>query len=387
MKIINFFFKIIIAIIGMLSVSCIEKKSNNKYYVAPLIKSAKSFISFANLAYCNKKVIKSLSCPLCSDILNNSYQFQKVLTTKYEKRKFRVVILKSEKNEQIILSFSGPKSTEDPEFFSSIYALNQQKFRSGRIETIFANVYNNMQKKLAEILKNLFNYFEHLKKFKVIFIGHGFGGSLATLAAYDLVDDNIVDRNLNQPLVYAYGSLKIGDEAFTNAVNNKVKVIKIIKNSDMVPFLNNCRWANHKWTCDSNKLASSPFPSIEPEKKSPVDEEKRYYPSTFSMAYASHPLRSSFLEIKESSQTLNNKNNQVGYYYGGANHASYFRHSNDNKFFWNPIGSEILFSRSFKKYQICSVTNSGNGKCQQTFHRFLNIDENSYYFRKQIDSC
>lgn len=372
-------------ILSSLQVYCSKNKSETEHYVTPLIKSAKSFLAFANVAYCNKEVIRSLTCPLCSDILNSSFKAEKVITTHFEKRLFRTVILKSDKAQEVVVAFSGPQLSKDPEFYSAIYSIGQQKFRAGRVEPLFANVYNSLKKKLIDNLKCLLHYSEHTKKFKVVFVGHGIGGSIATLGAFDLIQEGIINSNDNHPLVYAYGSLKIGDDAFINAVNSKVKVVRIIKNSDMVPFLNNCRWVNYRWTCDDQKVAASPFPSSEPVKKSPADEDRRYYPSSFAMAYASHPMRSSFLETGEKKNLKNNK--QVGYYYGGVNHEAYYRHSEDNKLFWNPIGSEIIFSKSFKKYQICSFTQSGNGKCEQTFHRFLDVDENSYYFRKHIDSC
>ena len=80
MKLSNYLF-ISIATILLSSINLINSAQNN-YFITPLIKTAKAYSSFANLPYCNLEVINSLSCPLCSSILDASFKVVSTHTNK-----------------------------------------------------------------------------------------------------------------------------------------------------------------------------------------------------------------------------------------------------------------------------------------------------------------
>lgn len=360
-----------------------KSKANNNYWITPYIKTAKSFISFANLPYCNLDVINALTCPLCSSIIDGSYKVQKAFSTTFEKREFKYVILKSDPHKEIVVSFGGPKLVNDHEFFATIYSFGYDKFRGVQVEKIFLNVYKNeMQKnlktKISELLKN-----KDTKNYKFIFVGHGIGGSLATLAAFDLVKEKVVNVNKDKtsPIIYSYGQFKIGNDDFVKEVNSLFKVVRIVKNSDWTPLLSNCKYEESvgKYVCgkEAKNLGSTVNAKNEPQKKSPGEETKRYNPTTFNMAYAGSPLRSSFLEATK----------QVDFHYGGQPNDSYYKYTDNDKFFYQPIGSEVLFSESFKKWQVCSITEKLNGKCERTIPKFFDPKENSNYFNQKVDTC
>ena len=63
-------FLLLISLI-LLSVSSTKKiKTDTNYWIRPLIKTAGSYISFANLPYFSLNAIEGLACPLCSSILD-----------------------------------------------------------------------------------------------------------------------------------------------------------------------------------------------------------------------------------------------------------------------------------------------------------------------------
>jgi hypothetical protein len=78
--------------------------------------------------------------------------------------------------------------------------------------------------------------------------GHSLGGSIATLAAYDLVLQNIATR----PLVYTFGEPRTGNKAFATAVMSKIPdVFRLVHYRDMVAHLPPCNT-----TFDLFKLAN-----------------------------------------------------------------------------------------------------------------------------------
>lgn len=364
--------------------STIESKSNteneSEYWIHPLIKAAKSFLSFAQVPYCPKDVIRSLACPLCSSILDGSYKVKEIVQTRVEKRSFKAVILQSDSHGEIVITFGAPKLQEDPTFYASVYTGGITKFKDVHVESIFALVYQSgFDLKIRNAVSNLL---KKNRNYKIVVVGHSFGGALAALAAYDLHHHRVISQR-NEPRVYSYGALKVGDTDFVNSLNSKMKVVRIIKNSDLAPVLSNCEWISFKqmWDCTTSK---APKPNNGPAPVSPGEMSQTYYPSTFNMAHGGPVLRHSFLE-KVSKLRKNKKD--VDYYYGGRNHEVYYKHADNPQFTWQPIGSEVIFNKTFKKWQVCSYTAGGNGMCGVMQHPWFDGSENKNYFHQNIDDC
>jgi hypothetical protein len=226
------------------------------------------------------------------------------------------------------------------------------------------------------------------KGYNVVLVGHSFGGALAALSAFDLYHNRVISQH-NAPKVYTYGALKVGDNDFINFLNSKMKVTRIIKNTDLAPVLSNCNYVSFtgKWDCSTSK---APKPENGPAPVSPSEMSKTYYPSTFNMAHGGPVLRPhSFLEKASKVNKLrkSKKNKDVDYYYGGRNHEVYYKHADNPRFTWQPIGSEVIFNKSFKKWQVCSFTPGGNGMCGVMSHPSFDGTENSNYFHKKVDEC
>jgi predicted alpha/beta hydrolase family esterase len=132
---------------------------------------------------------------------------------------FKGVLLYSPVNQEIIISFSGPKST-DNKFYKKLWSEGFSKFHDLNIETPYVSDYNNITKTLKESLKKLEQEYPLIKDFKFIFVGHSFGGSLAVLSAYDIISTKFVGTfEIRAPIVNTYGQLRIGDSDFVGKVN------------------------------------------------------------------------------------------------------------------------------------------------------------------------
>ena len=371
--------------------SSIESKSNTEekeeYWITPLIKAAKAFLSFAQVPYCPPDVIRALSCPLCSSILDNSYKVKQIIKQDVERRHFTAVILKSDNHKEIVVTFGAPKLHEDPTFYGAVYAGGYTRYKNVHVEPIFAHVYQSgFDHKIRSTVGALLN--KH-KGYNVVTVGHSFGGALAALSAYDLYHHKIITEH-NAPKVYSYGALKVGDNDFVTYLNSKMKVTRIIKNTDLAPVLANCNYvqSSQRWDCSSSRA-----PKDAPTGPAPVslgEMSQTYYPGTFNMAHGGPPMRvgrGSFLETSSKLRKIKKTKKDVDYYYGGRNQEVYYKHADKPQFMWQPIGSEVIFNKTFKKWQVCSFTAGGNGMCGVMQHPHFDGTENSSYFHKKVDEC
>lgn len=116
-----------------------------------------------------------------------------------------------------------------------------------KVERTYLEIYEG---KFAAHLKKTIESYQ--KKFaatardqKWIFVGHSFGGSLATLAAFDLMHKKVIAAvpEIDSPIVYSYGALRVGDAEFVDQVNAAFRVVRIVKSNDMYPRLPSCTWS------------------------------------------------------------------------------------------------------------------------------------------------
>ena len=207
--------------------------------------TAQNYIHVAKLAYCPKQLILAKRCKACHFVLNNYKTFFIHSVNQNKKRLFQFVILYSDVKKEILISFSGPK-TEQTIFFNKVYKKGfvtvKELGENVKIENYYWEIYskymrNILQKKINRIVRN-----SKRNKYRVVFIGHSFGGSLAVLAAYDLVKLNLVKTNtsINSPIIYTFGQLRIGDNFFVEAANKLIKIMRFMRSDDFVTRVPSC---------------------------------------------------------------------------------------------------------------------------------------------------
>ncbi len=136
--------------------------------------------------------------------------------------------------------------------YKKLWAKGFSSFHDLSIETPYISVYNKLWAALKESIKKLEQEHPLIKNFKVIFVGHSFGGSLAVLAAYALIHTKTVNSEV-APLVYTYGQLRIGGANFVGKVNETVKVMRIIKDNDYMTRAPQCIPSDsNPWSCYSD---------------------------------------------------------------------------------------------------------------------------------------
>jgi len=93
------------------------------------------------------------------------------------------------------------------------------------------------------------------KKFQVYFAGHSIGGSLATLAAFDLQKSNVAKKIK----VFSPAPLRLGDATYVAMVNSYITVYRIVKKSDYLVRIPNCYYSStyKMWRCFNPSIVRS----------------------------------------------------------------------------------------------------------------------------------
>jgi hypothetical protein len=394
MKLLN---KLVLSLVIFLVSSSVfsECKSSSKrsststqYWIRPLIKNAKGYLSFANLAYCKPEIINALACPLCSSILDGSFKVLDVHSAVFKNHTYRYVILASESHKEVVISFAGPKFN-DGLFFTSIYTSGWHALHGEQIEKAYTNVYNSHI--AASLHKSVGALAGKLKGYKYILIGHSFGGSLAVLAAFDLMKKNLLQKTPESPLVYSYGQLRIGDDHFVETVNSMFKVVRIVKNSDFMGRIPNCVFSKQtgNWRCfrDTQNLMMR-FPEYRRYimNYGQHNGQKQHY-TGLQAAYGNNGrsfLEKSVRNKKGYFYTAHNPGNKV-YSYGstttnaGANGFGNIQYS-------QPMGAEVLFSKRFTKFQVCSYF-KGIPNCEQQLPKKFHPSGHANYYGENVEEC
>lgn len=376
-----------------------QAKAHTKttYWVRPLIKTAKSYHSFANLAYCPGDVINQLGCPLCDQLLDNSFEVFKYYKHKHRGYTFTFVILYSVNRNEVVIALSGPRNP-NPAFFGTIYARGFRQMKGHpdiKIENTYLDAYEGkFQRKLFRYIQDYNDKFNvEEKTHKYVFVGHNFGGSLATLAAFDMANKKVVpiEPELDSPIVYSYGALRIGNNVFVNQSNGLFKIVRIIKEGDLNPRMPSCTWSPsiNRFRCEEDWDYSDVKHSTRPELLNYI---QNYYGKGGLEAGIQAPFRS-FLATSEEEET-----EQPGWSYGTNNPGytvnnlgdpfdEHGRTSDDGKITYSqPLGAEVLFSNDFKKHTVCSYF-YGIPNCEKQINPEYSKDSGKSYFNTDITDC
>lgn len=148
------------------------------------------------------------------------------LVTRLGGPRFLGFIIQSKR--EIIISFRGTEDITD--IFKDV-ELIQVNFpfvsQAGKTHKGFTKIYRK------RVRKHVMDTLLHLSNRKKLYItGHSLGGALATLCALDVA----VNTTFKQPILYTFGSPRVGNSAFVSSYNSIMEQsIRVINAYDMVP--------------------------------------------------------------------------------------------------------------------------------------------------------
>jgi hypothetical protein len=211
---------------------------------------AKTFAAFSKYANCGKRPL-TINCQRCLNPGSGYKMFFYYQFTRLLKYDYKFFIHYNDSLRQVIVSFAGP-SVNSHEYIQMIYTRGWSflKFHKVQIEREFKIVYFlKMRRVLIEKLKKV----RHSGRggYRFIFTGYSLGGSLATLAAFDLTKIGLINRHEHHPAVYTYGSLRIGDAHFVSLINSTLTLYRVVKEDDFLVRIPNCYYSSiaNTWRC------------------------------------------------------------------------------------------------------------------------------------------
>lgn len=340
--------------------------------------NAKTYVPFARLAYCQRPIIEKFSCGFCNQFAignYNPYFIHSVVLP--PNRAFQLLILYSDIKKEVVISFSGP-SSEHGNFFTSIFLegfIIIPQIGNLKVEKVYWEIYSqHFRNLLIEKIRKFLSFGR--ADYKFIFVGHSFGGSIATLASFDLVYNRIIPKNplINSPQVFTYGQLRIGDSDYINRLNTEIKIVRVIKKDDYIAHMPNCVFLNGQYKCfDTSEALIRVMPRLK------VYIDSCGNPKTFF----------SFLETKKKFKSNNKNNNKKdpiirGTTMIGGNLVPTHRPI----FYTQPLGTELLYARAFDRVEKCTYVN-GIPVCEKQikFPTTFIPDVHRLYYNINMELC
>jgi len=253
----------------------------------------------------------------------------------------------------ILLSFSGPNVNHN-KYVKYIYSSGWENVRRDNflLEKEYFSVYYRelrgaILRKIRKILK------AKRKKYHIHFTGHGIGGALATLTAFDLTKNKIIKSNRNKPLVITFGQPRIGNLRFVEKVNRTLKqLFRFVKKNDFTTRIPNCylHTVTKKWRCFNNQVINK----FIKDKKFPL---KGYYKDYLSLNKRKKITRKKLINLYKK-------------------HLTYSQ----------PLGIEIMINPLNSKYKACG---KGNSKCEKKVKipNSFSIKSHNAYFGIKFNKC
>jgi hypothetical protein len=212
---------------------------------------AKRYAKFAKMAICAKRPLKK-NCKQCLKPIADGFKL--FFFFEYKKTKsisYKFFIHYNDKLKKIVISFGAP-SVSNHVYISRIYSagLSLYKVYKIRIEKEFKFIY--FKKLRKELLKKVQKIRKSGRKaYNFVFTGYSLGASIAVLSSYDLTRSKKISKKTNNPTVFTYGGLRIGDANFIALINKTVTLWRIVKQNDYIVRTPNCYYSivSRTWRC------------------------------------------------------------------------------------------------------------------------------------------
>lgn len=134
-------------------------------------------------------------------------------------------------------------------------------------------------------LKRILNMAMEKSITQVVFVGHSLGGAMASIAAFDFTQDNLIPKTEISPVLMTYGQPRAGNYAFANELMKNVPIVfRHYNNYDFVGSVPACYIENGRCKTEFGKLdLDRNFNSYSEFYNTLSETEKnKYYPFHFS---------------------------------------------------------------------------------------------------------
>jgi hypothetical protein len=268
MKLITFLFFLLIANFSLSRRSFGKKKSRKTTFksfdmskpILPLWdrQVAEAFTDYAGLGYQNKILIDAQLAEIRKPTRDTSkigYLYKHLFIdqsweliytwqdTTQEHFDYSYSIIKNQAFKKVICSFSGTKNGWQlkEEYHGRSGEAYYLRNEDGKIQIVsyFHQLYLKIKDSLVHNLDIALRGMP--SDSQIIFTGHSLGGAMATIALFDMHNQEKIKTTANSPVLITYGQPRTGNYVFANEVFKKAPIIfRHVNDWDPVPGVPNC---------------------------------------------------------------------------------------------------------------------------------------------------
>jgi len=171
-------------------------------------------------------------------------------------------IIVNTQTKEVIYAFRGTDSNsqmqdEFTHFLGITYTTENFIVPGALVDNYFAELYTNYFHQ--KVITNLQKLGQLYPDFVYTFTGHSLGGSMATLAALDGATSGLIPVSQKSPQLYTFGSPRVGNWVFAQAVSSLVPVMfRIVHFNDLVPHVPLCQ-GEPASKCQNNNYGAAPI--------------------------------------------------------------------------------------------------------------------------------
>ncbi len=195
---------------------------------------------FGSYGYCQDYLVSAGVC--CPNLLNNQWEIidhqeikdEHIIDRYFE---FNYILFRSDINKKYILTFPGTR--DKTQLIFEITESNLVSYYNNeeiKIHSYFLEMYKKIEKNIfnSTTLKDISLHSDY----QFIFIGHSLGGAMASIAAFNSVHENYINKKNNNPVLITFGQPRTGNYYFSKKVMEYVpNIFRVVRNGDIVSMI------------------------------------------------------------------------------------------------------------------------------------------------------
>lgn len=198
----------------------------------------------------NTKKISSLF-----KILFEHQKWEHVVTKTYgdELDNYCFTIIKNIKYKKFVFSFSGTKTTR--QLYEQFSNRDGLLYKPGKEYIKIMKYFLELYRNIKADLKMFYEREKDPAITQYIFVGHSLGGAMASVAIFDFMQENIIPKTENSPILMTYGQPRTGNFAFANELMKLVPIVfRFYNNYDVVQSIPSCYVENDRCKSEFGKI-------------------------------------------------------------------------------------------------------------------------------------
>lgn len=207
-----------------------------------------AYRDMAAIGYMNQKDIESQLNEIRKGAAGDKHKISGIMRVLFEEQNWEFIgnhtdgdfsfnVIRNKSKGKVILTFSGTISNTHI-LKQIIYSGGKNYFRHlhklAKV-ILIVDYYQSLYKTVFPYLKELISKAKDKSIKQYIFTGHSRGGAMASLAAFDLIQEKLIEKTANSPVLITFGQPRVGNYAFANELMKAVPIVyRIVNRYDIV---------------------------------------------------------------------------------------------------------------------------------------------------------